>query len=251
MCTYFVYIHVIYDIYTRIYMHMYIYIYIYIYRNPISSPSGVFSICSLTLFRVRSSRWGGSFRRRGSGQGESDREGGAWHGAPSYTRQTHGGGCQYRQCRQSFWENSVGPARITSLTSRWTIDVVTTAPRKPCRRPITSWRSCAGLSSPISARNARRSTRRCSTRISRSGPGTGTRAATSSLATMAGILGALDIFRRQLLAQGLVVCGSQAFIATLLFDPSMSALPLIEAQKSPQSFDVVLPAGSVGLSYRR
>ena len=30
----------------------------------------------------------------------------------------------------------------------------------------------------------------------------------------------------------LLACGSQAFIATLLFDPSMSALPIIETQKS-------------------
>ena len=29
-----------------------------------------------------------------------------------------------------------------------------------------------------------------------------------------------------------LACGSQAFIATLLFDPSMSALPIIEMQKS-------------------
>ena len=31
--------------------------------------------------------------------------------------------------------------------------------------------------------------------------------------------------------QGYLACGSQAFIATLLFDPSMSALPIIEMQK--------------------
>ena len=29
-----------------------------------------------------------------------------------------------------------------------------------------------------------------------------------------------------------LACGSQAFIATLLFDPSMSALPIIEKQNS-------------------
>ena len=34
------------------------------------------------------------------------------------------------------------------------------------------------------------------------------------------------------LPQGLVACGSQAFIATLLFDPSMSALLIIETQRS-------------------
>ena len=34
------------------------------------------------------------------------------------------------------------------------------------------------------------------------------------------------------LPQGKLACGSQAFIATLLFDPSMSALPIIETQKS-------------------
>ena len=34
------------------------------------------------------------------------------------------------------------------------------------------------------------------------------------------------------LPQGYLACGSQAFIATLLFDPSMSALPIIETQKS-------------------
>ena len=34
------------------------------------------------------------------------------------------------------------------------------------------------------------------------------------------------------LPQGTLACGSQAFIATLLFDPSMSALPIIETQKS-------------------
>jgi hypothetical protein len=30
-----------------------------------------------------------------------------------------------------------------------------------------------------------------------------------------------------------LACGSQAFIATLLFDPSMSALPIIAKQNSP------------------
>jgi hypothetical protein len=30
-----------------------------------------------------------------------------------------------------------------------------------------------------------------------------------------------------------LACGSQAFIATLLFDPSMSALPIIVKQNSP------------------
>ena len=34
------------------------------------------------------------------------------------------------------------------------------------------------------------------------------------------------------LPQGQLVCGSQAFIATLLFDPSMLALPIIKTQKS-------------------
>ncbi|WZY99354.1 hypothetical protein YC2023_071683 [Brassica napus] len=32
---------------------------------------------------------------------------------------------------------------------------------------------------------------------------------------------------------GITGCGSQAFIATLLFDPSMSALPIIVKQNSP------------------
>ena len=36
------------------------------------------------------------------------------------------------------------------------------------------------------------------------------------------------------LPQGEVACGSQAFIATLLFDPSMSALPIIVKQNSPR-----------------
>ena len=31
-----------------------------------------------------------------------------------------------------------------------------------------------------------------------------------------------------------LACGSQAFIATLLFDPSMSALPIIAKQNSPR-----------------
>jgi hypothetical protein len=35
-----------------------------------------------------------------------------------------------------------------------------------------------------------------------------------------------DLGRKEL------ACGSQAFIATLLFDPSMSALPIIPMQKS-------------------
>ena len=34
------------------------------------------------------------------------------------------------------------------------------------------------------------------------------------------------------LPQGELACGSQALIATLLFDPSMSALPIIETLKS-------------------
>ena len=34
------------------------------------------------------------------------------------------------------------------------------------------------------------------------------------------------------LPQGKLACGSQVFIATLLVDPSMSALPIIETQKS-------------------
>ena len=34
------------------------------------------------------------------------------------------------------------------------------------------------------------------------------------------------------LPQGYLACGSQAVIATLLFDPSMSALPIIEKQNS-------------------
>ena len=38
-------------------------------------------------------------------------------------------------------------------------------------------------------------------------------------------------FRRRLGRKELA-CGSQAFIATLLFDPSMSALPIIPMQKS-------------------
>ena len=36
------------------------------------------------------------------------------------------------------------------------------------------------------------------------------------------------------LPQGYLACGSQAFIATLLFDPSMSALPIIVKQNSPR-----------------
>ena len=35
------------------------------------------------------------------------------------------------------------------------------------------------------------------------------------------------------LPQGSLACGSQPFIATLLFDPSMSALPIIAKQNSP------------------
>ena len=35
------------------------------------------------------------------------------------------------------------------------------------------------------------------------------------------------------LPQGKLACGSKAFIATLLFDPSMSALPIIAKQNSP------------------
>ena len=31
-----------------------------------------------------------------------------------------------------------------------------------------------------------------------------------------------------------LACGSQAFIATLLFDPSMSALPIIEVAEDPK-----------------
>ena len=34
------------------------------------------------------------------------------------------------------------------------------------------------------------------------------------------------------LPQGKLACGRQAFTATLLFDPSMLALPIIEMQKS-------------------
>ena len=34
------------------------------------------------------------------------------------------------------------------------------------------------------------------------------------------------------LPQGLLACGCQAFIATQLFDPSMSALPIIVKQNS-------------------
>ena len=35
------------------------------------------------------------------------------------------------------------------------------------------------------------------------------------------------------LPQGYLACGGQAFIATSLFDSSMSALPIIDSQKSP------------------
>jgi hypothetical protein len=43
--------------------------------------------------------------------------------------------------------------------------------------------------------------------------------------------------KKRVLAPGVgrkeLACGSQAFIATLLFDPSMSALPIIVKQNSP------------------
>ncbi|CAL6280552.1 unnamed protein product [Bathycoccus prasinos] len=42
----------------------------------------------------------------------------------------------------------------------------------------------------------------------------------------------LEVSRRSYHRDNLA-CGSQAFIATLLFDPSMSALPIIAKQDSP------------------
>ena len=56
----------------------------------------------------------------------------------------------------------------------------------------------------------------------------GPRALPQALRAMVRAFPALQRARSQELA-----CGSQAFIATLLFDPSMSALPIIEKQNSP------------------
>jgi hypothetical protein len=41
-----------------------------------------------------------------------------------------------------------------------------------------------------------------------------------------------DHFHTPLVGRKELACGSQAFIATLLFDPSMSALPIIPKQNS-------------------
>ena len=48
------------------------------------------------------------------------------------------------------------------------------------------------------------------------------------------VVGAVDVQRKCCAEAGIreLACGSQAFIATLLFDPSMSALPIIVKQNS-------------------
>jgi hypothetical protein len=44
--------------------------------------------------------------------------------------------------------------------------------------------------------------------------------------------GARHLFRLRLVGRKELACGGQAFIATSLFDPSMSALPIIPKQNS-------------------